>query len=157
MTMRFGRYVLVQNLHNVWEGPSQTLWNNSYIHWLTDRSHQMGTHTNAFTLYYYEAHFTAGEIQTLSVHDFIGLSAAGYVFKVSFMWVKSPVPPGAWPVSLTVKDDPAILPSDASGHIMKKTQGSQASLPMRDWHRIPPQTHRITIPPEMDTRAMEEG
>ena len=54
-----------------------------------------GTHTSAFTLYCYKAHFTAGETQTLCVHDFTGLSVAGYLFKVSFMWVQSPIPPGA--------------------------------------------------------------
>ena len=55
----------------------------------------MGTHTSAFTMYCYEAHFIAGEIQTLSAHDFIGLSVAGYIFKLSFMWVQSPISPGA--------------------------------------------------------------
>ena len=63
---------------------------------------------------------------------------AGYVFKLSFLWVQSLIPPGAWIVFLTVKGNPAVLPPDASGHIMEKTQGSQALLPMRDWHRILP-------------------
>ena len=35
----------------------------------------METHTSAFTLYGYKAHFTAGEIQTLSVHDFTVISS----------------------------------------------------------------------------------
>ena len=33
MYTRFWRYVLAQNLHNVGEGTSLTLRNNSYIHW----------------------------------------------------------------------------------------------------------------------------
>ena len=119
----------------------------------------METHTNTFTLYCYKAHFTAGEIQILSVHDFIGLSVAWYIFKLSFVWVQSAFLPGAWPVSLTVKWD--VLPPDASGYIMEKTQGNQTSLPIRDWHRIlplwPSQLHQVTILPWNGHKGHEGG
>ena len=109
MNMSLRRYVLVRKLSSVGEGTSQTLRNNSYIHWLgfLQIGHNKWKLTPVLSPCTITRLILQLEKSRLWVSMISWLSVAGYIFKVSFVWVQSPIPPGAWPVSLTVKGDTA--------------------------------------------------